>query len=312
MNLLISVSGTTVTVSWDANTESDLAGYKIYYGLFSRNDPAFDGYQFVVDVGNVTSRDLQIQPGKWYFAVTAYDTAGNESLFSEEVNAKILEQLQPPTGLETDIVNNRIRVRWLPVDGAIGYKIYVGSNSLDYGEPVDVGDVLFKIWNSLIPDQTYYFAVKAYDESGESEFSEEIIFQVEGKAPIAPAILFEDAGAEVDTFFVQNDSVGMPIPFGIQVVQPLLYEDFTVMPEGKITGYKFEYALGEDDWSILSTWNRTDQPEIEFNVQAGLYKLRVITLSQNFESVPSKEKYFKISAIEDKIFQFKLIPSFQR
>ncbi|MFQ5823053.1 MAG: FlgD immunoglobulin-like domain containing protein [bacterium] len=75
----------SVTVSWDANSESDLSGYKIYHGTESRN------YSQVIDVGNVTSYTVNnLENGKtYYFAVTAYDFSQNESGFSEEVSATL-------------------------------------------------------------------------------------------------------------------------------------------------------------------------------------------------------------------------------
>jgi len=68
----------TSTVSWDANTENDLAGYKIYHG------PESGIYDNVIDVGNVTNFDIEFYPGTHYIVVTAYDLAGNESNFSKE------------------------------------------------------------------------------------------------------------------------------------------------------------------------------------------------------------------------------------
>ncbi len=75
----------SVVVSWDPNTESDLSGYKVYYGNSSRN------YTVVIDVGNVTSYTIDnLQEGlTYYFAVTAYDFSGNESAFSEEVSISL-------------------------------------------------------------------------------------------------------------------------------------------------------------------------------------------------------------------------------
>jgi fibronectin type 3 domain-containing protein len=69
-----------ITLAWDANTEPELAGYKIYYGLLS------DQYSSSVDAGNRTSYTLSNLPdGKtYYFAATAYDRDGNESDFSNE------------------------------------------------------------------------------------------------------------------------------------------------------------------------------------------------------------------------------------
>ncbi|OQX59725.1 hypothetical protein B5M50_02295, partial [candidate division KSB1 bacterium 4484_219] len=82
----------SVTVSWNPNSETDLAGYKIYYGTQSRN------YDKTIDVGNTTSyRITNLSDGlTYYFAVTAYDTANNESDFSEEVFITLAPPEQPP------------------------------------------------------------------------------------------------------------------------------------------------------------------------------------------------------------------------
>jgi hypothetical protein len=70
-----------VTLAWDPNTEPDVAGYRIYYGLES------DPYSNRIDVGNQISYTVaSLAEGKtYYFAATAYDQEGNESDFSDEV-----------------------------------------------------------------------------------------------------------------------------------------------------------------------------------------------------------------------------------
>lgn len=76
----------THTISWNANTETDLAGYKVYAGRASGvyPDPG-------INVGNVTSYQLTIDDsGAWFFQVTAYDTSDNESVPSAEVSGNWL------------------------------------------------------------------------------------------------------------------------------------------------------------------------------------------------------------------------------
>ena len=70
-----------VTLTWDPNSEPDLAGYDIYYGTSSGN------YQWNIDVGNVTTYTLTgLNMGvTYYIAATAYNTQGLESGFSNEV-----------------------------------------------------------------------------------------------------------------------------------------------------------------------------------------------------------------------------------
>jgi hypothetical protein len=69
----------TATVTWAANNETDLAGYKLYVGTVS------GVYNKTIDVGNRTSYAITLPKGvTYFFAVTAYDKSGNESRHSGE------------------------------------------------------------------------------------------------------------------------------------------------------------------------------------------------------------------------------------
>jgi hypothetical protein len=79
------LSAGSLKASWNANTEPDLAGYKIYYGRSSGN------YTGSINVGKVTQYTVTqlAEQVIFYFVVTAYDTAGNESAYSQEVSAQV-------------------------------------------------------------------------------------------------------------------------------------------------------------------------------------------------------------------------------
>ncbi|HDP99750.1 MAG TPA: T9SS type A sorting domain-containing protein [bacterium] len=81
-SFVMQLFGGQVIVSWDQNQESDVQGYRLHYGNSSRQ------YPHQIDVGNVTSYILDnLAGGKvFYFSVTAYNNAGLESDYSEEVS----------------------------------------------------------------------------------------------------------------------------------------------------------------------------------------------------------------------------------
>lgn len=66
----------------DGTYLNDLAGYKVYYGTGSGDytESVDAGNTVVYEVGNLA------EGGTYYFAATAYDSAGNESRYSEEIS----------------------------------------------------------------------------------------------------------------------------------------------------------------------------------------------------------------------------------
>lgn len=82
-----------VTINWNPPTQNtngspltNLAGFKIHYGTASQK------YTHTVTVSNpglVTYVIDNLTPGTYYFAVTAYSSAGAESPLSSEVSTKV-------------------------------------------------------------------------------------------------------------------------------------------------------------------------------------------------------------------------------
>ena len=74
------LSADTVTTAWDRNSESNIAGYILSYGTQSGT------YAVSIDVGNVTTRQVVLNPGqRYYFVVQAYITSSQISPRSAEI-----------------------------------------------------------------------------------------------------------------------------------------------------------------------------------------------------------------------------------
>lgn len=93
----------SVEISWRKNRESDHQGYRIHYGTASRK------YSFHQDLGDTTcctvaGLEKEIE---YFFAITAYDSAKNESAYSEEVSC-ILKDTRPLTIINAALLNPTI------------------------------------------------------------------------------------------------------------------------------------------------------------------------------------------------------------
>lgn len=92
----IEVSPGCMRLSWLANPEPDIAGYKVFYGQQSVAQGQVSNYSDSVNVGNVTIRDIcSLSSNRYYFALKAYNTSGQQSSYSAEYSFYVKNSLTP-------------------------------------------------------------------------------------------------------------------------------------------------------------------------------------------------------------------------
>ena len=89
------LAASSVTLTWDPSTSTNVVGYKIYYGPASRT------YTNALNVGNATSTIISnlITGATYYFTATVYDTDNLESDFSNEVGYTNTDLASPTIAL---------------------------------------------------------------------------------------------------------------------------------------------------------------------------------------------------------------------
>ena len=91
----IAWSASNATFTWDSNSESDLAGYRLYQSQTSGVYTFGDGNQVATILAGIeTVQIIDIPDGVYFWVLTAYDADGNESGPSNEVTAN-LDTLAP-------------------------------------------------------------------------------------------------------------------------------------------------------------------------------------------------------------------------
>ena len=82
----------SVPIAWDANPEQDLAGYKVYKRILPSLDygsPVFSGMPSIPSAPQTTITNLA-EESSYGFIVTAFDSSGNESGPSIEIQITII------------------------------------------------------------------------------------------------------------------------------------------------------------------------------------------------------------------------------
>ena len=93
-----------VTLGWDANPEPDVEGYVIYRNIGSPGPPFKDVDDLPEDeLPNPLSPKVELtglnEHTRYYVAVTAYDTQGNESYYSDQLCVEIVDSMIESCGV---------------------------------------------------------------------------------------------------------------------------------------------------------------------------------------------------------------------
>jgi fibronectin type 3 domain-containing protein len=134
-------SGAGIALSWNDNTEPNLAGYNVY-----RSNASGGTYTKINSTLILASdfNDVAAPIGTSYYKVTAVDTAGNESLKSVDVNGNRTNDTTPPpvpTGLTAVASANSIQLNWSnsPAGDFKGFNVYRSTTpGGPWGSPINV------------------------------------------------------------------------------------------------------------------------------------------------------------------------------
>lgn len=133
-------TGTCATLSWNANTESDLAGYKLYDRVTLTATPLLRA-TYGAQITSVTCASLGFNAGQHYLTLTAFDTSGNESGPSTEFPFVILTNAV--TDLAVTTINSTDMVlSFTEVDGGTGspadYAVRLATPTINWGTAAEV------------------------------------------------------------------------------------------------------------------------------------------------------------------------------
>lgn len=112
-------SPTCNSIAWKANTEPDLAGYRLY------DHPTLGGTPtliktFGAQVTTATCASLGLNAGQHYFSISAIDTSGNEGVRSADIPFVIVNNNQVSNLVITVINATDMTLAWTEVDDGTG------------------------------------------------------------------------------------------------------------------------------------------------------------------------------------------------
>lgn len=184
------------TLSWSApttytngSTMTDLAGFKVYYGT------APGAYTQTIDAGKVgTYKVSSLGNGTYYFAVTAYNAAGTESAYSNEVSKSVMNDVTGPviSGVYSDKAgSDTVSINWITDEASTTKVEYGMTASYGYSTPVDAALTTnhIKAISGLSPSTTYHYRVVSADNAGNTTVSSDFTFTTADPADTAAPVI---------------------------------------------------------------------------------------------------------------------------
>ena len=238
-------SADTVLIEWDANVDSDLAGYILYRGK------SIEYFTDSIDVGNTTSYlDTNVtNDTTYYYAVAAYDADGNKSGYSEIIKATPTVRPETPRNISYRFDSNSILLNWETpdLDNISKVNIYRSATEDMASFKITSIDKSMNTYTdkNLTTGKTYYYALSVTNSNEVESFRSEVL-------SITPGMSFtfqsEDA-TPIGTVFIDNNNLGYHGTAFTNFDANNSAAEFTYMPGfgGGDRTLIFRYALGNTD-----------------------------------------------------------------
>jgi len=225
----LSFNESTKMLTWNLNSEPDLSGYNFYYGTSSRD------YGPPVSLGKVSNYSLSGFEDHKYGALTALDTSGNESGFSEEISISIQQPISPaPDSLISNL-------------SVASNKDYLIESALDNGKKSYI-DRSYTYQN--VPDslKNAHFIVPANDDKSQKDNS---FLSLDVNQQVTVYIAFDSRAASAPAWLDGFSNTGMEL-ISADVPMILYKKEFnagTVTLGGNEVGYNMYTVIVSTDIS---------------------------------------------------------------
>ncbi len=226
LQAVVSKSG-VVSLTWDANTENDLAGYRVFASRTGKTDFIAINQQASLKTILYDTLALNFKNPKYYYKICALDINGNSSQLSKAVAISLPDTIAPIKPiLQKPILKDGILIlKWTPElnSNIAAHKLY--SKEVNTTENwTKIANVLAAQGDSIkltYKGESTLFAVQSIDSSGNaSPFSNTRLFAVNNADMVLPVEKITTEKEENQTTISWNYPIEKPIRFLVFEVTP--------------------------------------------------------------------------------------------
>jgi len=188
------ISSSQIRLNWTDNSTNEI-GFKIERSVTSGGNYA-EIAQVGIDIKTFADNSLQANT-KYFYRVRAFNNQGNSDYTNEANATTALPLPTAPTTLLAEIISSsQIRLNWTDNStNEIGFKIERSITSGgSYAEIAQVGiDIKTFTDNSLQANTKYFYRVRAFNNQGNSDYTNEANVTTPIVAPTTPSMLLAEA-----------------------------------------------------------------------------------------------------------------------
>jgi hypothetical protein len=212
-----------VTLAWMANTEPDLAGYRVYRGNSPKEEFVRRGRNLVPVNRYTDTINLNTLTQKVYYKVLAVDKHYNNSAFSQMVELSRPDTIPPSPGimklLLVDNTTVTLTLESSPSNDVDSYKLFrKAEDDFEKIEVVSWKGTLPAEYKDIVPSHAsvYDYTLETIDKNGNKASYNRNIFVPAGEEPVSELKI--DTGKTAKTIVLS-----WKIPANIQPVKTVIY-----------------------------------------------------------------------------------------